>query len=984
MHNKHNLIAQSYGDTPYHDLMRKRIHKVLLLCSRYDAFYLEDDGRIDEKIFNEYTSLNLSQPPEFIVQTDVEASYNRIKSDNINLVIIMYDMGDIDPFELATTIKNENPELPIVVLTPFSREVNLFIHQTHKTVIDYIFSWLGNADLLLAIIKLIEDKMNAEHDILEIGVQGILLVEDSVRFYSSYLPNLYKIIFQQSKEFMKEGLNVHQQMMKMRGRPKILLATTFEEAVELYDKYKSNLLGVITDITYEINDVKNHTAGFKLCKQIKADDPFMPVVIQSSESENRTRAEEIGAGFIDKNSTTLLQELRDYVRLYFAFGDFVFMDPITNTCIGRAENLKELQEYVLTIPDRTLEYHISGNNFSKWLYARAIFSVARMFKTIRPEDFSSLGEVRQFIYDSITYYRIHKTRGIIASFNKNHFDEFFNFARIGDASIGGKGRGLAFIDSMVMRNQWVNKWEDVIVSIPRTVVLSIDIFDEFIDTNNLLEFAINEQSDENILNRFVTSSFSQKTKEDLRAFLEVVNKPIAIRSSSMLEDSHYQPFAGVYSTYMIPLLADKEKMLLELEIAIKSVFASVYFRNSKMYMTATSNVIDEEKMAVVLQELCGTQYESRFYPTLSGVARSINFYPIAPEKPSDGIVNLAFGLGKYIVEGGQTLRFSPAYPHKILQLSSPEMTLKETQKTFYALNMDSNAFYADTNDSMNILNSPIEDATADNTLKWLTSTYDFQTQSILDGTMHKGKMLLTFSGILKYDKFPMAEIIKEILEISQKEMNKPVEIEFAVDISQSSEKKSVFSLLQIRPIVENKEIINEDLTQIPKDELLISSNMSLGNGIIDDICDIIYVKHEQFDPSKNDQLVEMIDNLNQQMLKEKRNYILIGPGRWGSSDSWLGIPVKWSQISGTRLIIEMSLEKYMIDPSQGTHFFQNLTSFRVGYFTINQPHNQGSIAWDIINQLPVVFENDFVCHVRSKLPLTIMLDAMNGNGVVKF
>lgn len=983
MHNKHQLIARSYSDTSYEDLMRKRIHKVLLLCSRYDAFYLEDDGRIEEKIFNEYTSLNLSQPPEFVILTSPENAHQRIAEENIDLVIIMYDMGDIHPFKLASAIKEEYSTLPIVVLTPFSREVNMFIHESHKTIVDYIFSWLGNADLLLAIIKLIEDKMNAEHDILDIGVQGILLVEDSIRFYSSYLPNLYKIIFQQSTEFMKEGLNLHQQMMKMRGRPKILLATTFEDAMVLYEKYKSNLLGVITDVSYEIDGERDREAGFKLCKKIQHDDPFMPVVMQSSESDNQILAEKLGVGFLDKNSDTLLQELRRYVRKYFAFGDFIFINPTTGAKIAHARSLKELQDLVLTIPDDTLNYHISSNNFSKWLYARAIFSVARMFKSIHLTDFNNLGEVRKFIYDSITYYRMHKTRGIIASFNSEHFDDYFNFARIGDASIGGKGRGLAFIDTLIKRNHLVDKWDDVIVCIPRTVVLSIDIFDDFMESNNLLNFAIHEKNDQHILQTFVESPLSEEIRKDLWAFIEVVNKPIAIRSSSMLEDSHYQPFAGVYSTYMIAFTADKKKMLSELEIAIKSVFASVYFRNSKKYMKATSNVIDEEKMAVVLQELSGSQYGNRFYPTLSGVARSINFYPIAPEKTTDGIINLAFGLGKYIAEGGQTLRFSPPYPEKILQLSTPEMALKETQKNFFSLNMDTSAFHADVNDSMNIVHLPIEDALEDGTLKWLTSVYDNQTHSVMEGTMYQGKILLTFSGILKYGKFPLAEMMKEVLEISQREMNKPVEIEFAVDISHDVNEPSVLSLLQIRPIVENLELISQDISLISKDELLISSNMSLGNGIIEDIYDIIYVNQDRFDASKNEIVAEMIDEINEKMEAQKKNYILIGPGRWGSSDSWLGIPVKWAHISAARLIIETALENYMVDPSQGTHFFQNLTSFKVGYFTINEPHKEGFIDWESISKLPITFQNEFITHITSKEPFTILLDAKQGIGSVK-
>ncbi len=983
MHNKHQLIAQSYRDTSYQELMKKRIHKVLLLCSRYDAFYLEDDGRIDEKIFDEYTSLNLSQPPEFVVHTNPESSFQKISNEDIDLVIIMYDMGEIDPFQLAKNIKEENPNLPIVVLTPFSREVNIFLYQSHKTIIDYIFCWLGNADLLLAIIKLIEDKMNADHDILNVGVQGILLVEDSIRFYSSYLPNLYKIIFHQSKEFMKEGLNIHQQMMKMRGRPKILLATTYEEAIELYDKYKSNLLGIITDVTYEIDGIKDKDAGFKLCQSIKNNDPFMPVVMQSSESENRIRAEKIGAGFIDKNSTTLLQELRDYVKKYFAFGDFIFINPATKKEIGRAANLKELQQHILQIPDETLDYHISGNNFSKWLYARAIFSLARMFKTILPEDFNNLAEIRQFIFDSITYYRMHKSKGIIASFNKDYFDNYFNFARIGDSSIGGKGRGLAFIDSMIKRNHLLNKWENITVSIPRTVVLGIDLFDEFMENNQLLEFAIHEKEDNKILQAFVKAPLSEKTRDDLKAFIEEVHKPVAIRSSSMLEDSHYQPFAGVYSTYMIAYTEDKKSMLKELEVAIKSVYASVYFRNSKQYMQATSNVIDEEKMAVVLQELCGSQYENRFYPTLSGVARSINYYPIPPEKAEDGVINLAFGLGKYIVEGGQTLRFSPAYPEKILQLSTPEMAMKETQKTFFSLNMDSSAFYADTNDSMNILHHPIEDAIDDGTLKWLTSTYDNHSHSIMDGTMHQGKMLMTFSGILKYKKIPLAEILKNILEISQKEMNRQVEIEFAVNISKNEMEPTIVNLLQIRPIVNNKEEITEDLSIIPKEQLLISSDMTLGNGMINGLMDIVFVNHDQFDSSKNEYTAALIEEINTKLVSQNRNYILIGPGRWGSSDPWLGIPVKWSQISGARLIIETSLNNYMVDPSQGTHFFQNLTSFKVGYFTINEPHKKGFIDWAWLDKMKIEFQNQYITHVVTTNPLTIVMDAKLGIGRVK-
>ena len=682
-----------FNDTSFDQLMRKRILHILLICSKYDAFILEGDGRIDEQIFNEYVSLNLRYPPQFIQANSDKEAMQIIEDENIDLVISMLSNGDIDTFDLAKRIKTKYPKKPIVVLTPFSREVSVKLSREDLSAIDYVFSWLGNADLILAITKLIEDRMNAEADINEFGVQAVLLVEDSIRFYSSYLPNLYKIIFKHSKDFMTEGLNEHQQMLRMRGRPKILLARTYEEAIMLFSKFKSNLLGVITDMSYKRDGVIDKLAGAKLCEMLKNEDPYMPILLQSSGAENEVIAKKINVGFINKNSKTLSMELRNFVIQNFAFGDFIFLDPDSAKEINRAFDLKSLQQKIFEIPDDSLKYHLKRNHFSKWLYARAIFPVAEMFKALRLEDFHDLDDARRYIFDTISSYRLSKGRGVIADFNKDRFDEYLIFSRIGNGSVGGKARGLAFIDSLLKRNRFIDKFEDAIVTIPRTVVMGVDVFDEFMEENNLYEIALSNASDSEILHAFVNSRLPFRIHEDLYAFMSVVNKPIAIRSSSLLEDSHYQPFAGIYSTYMISNTSQNERLNIEqLSIAIKSVYASVYFKDSKAYMMATSNVIDEEKMGIVLQEICGQRYGNRFYPAISGVARSINFYPIHPEKAEDGVVNIAFGLGKHIVDGGITLRFSPKFPKKIIQLSNPKMALQENQKKFFALDLQTDSF----------------------------------------------------------------------------------------------------------------------------------------------------------------------------------------------------------------------------------------------------------------------------------------------------
>ncbi len=963
--------------------MKKRIYNVLLISSKYDAFILEEDGRIDEQIFNEYVSLNLRYPPQFIQAASEKEAMLILDEINIDLIITMLSAEKTESFDLAFKIKQKYPNKPIVILTPFSREISLKLDREDLSAIDYIFCWLGNADLLLAIIKLIEDKMNLENDVTEIGVQAILLVEDSIRFYSTYLPHLYKIIFKQSKDFMTEGLNEHQQMLRMRGRPKILLATNYEEAISFYEKYKNNLLGIISDISYSREGELDKFAGIRFSEKVKKDDRFMPVLLQSSDIENELLAKDLRVGFIYKRSKTLSIELRNFVMEYFAFGDFVFIDPNDGSEITRAPDLKSLQQKVFEIPDESLEYHITRNHFSKWLRARALFPIAELFKAIGPDDFKDLDDVRRFLFDAIATFRMNKSRGIIAEFYRDRFDEYLTFTRIGKSSIGGKARGLAFLDSLIKRNRLFERFENVTVTIPRTVVICADVFDEFMEENELYKIALSEISDEEILTHFLDSRLPFRIHEDLYTFISVVSNPIAIRSSSLLEDSHYQPFAGIYSTYMIPMVKNDERLMIEnLSNAIKAVYASAFFKDSKSYMAATSNVIDEEKMAIVLQEVCGKVYGHRFYPTLSGVTRSINFYPIAPEKPEDGIVNIAYGLGKYIVDGGSTLRFSPKYPKKVLQMASPEYALRETQKVFYALDLDATEFNPTVDDSFNLLKLKISDAENDSALKYAVSTYDYENHMLRDGMSAVGKRLITFSSVLNHNIFPLAEIISSVLEIGQREMNKPIEIEFACDLDRPKGEPKIFYLLQIRPIVETDESVQIEIDSIPVEDTIISSDAALGNGIVNGLYDLVYVKPECFNAAVTDKIALKVDEINARFLKENKNYILIGPGRWGSSDPWLGIPVKWPQISAARLIIESSIDNYRIDPSQGTHFFQNLTSFRVGYFTINPGIKDGTYDLAYLRNQPTFFEDEYIRHVRFEKPLVVKIDGKKNKGVV--
>lgn len=980
------MVPQEYQkfylkDVTFVNLMMRRIYNVLIVANPYDAFMLEDDGRVEEKIYNEYVELGLRYPPTFTQVSTTEEAREVLRTMHIDLVICMPGNADNDAFSVARDIKAEFPHMHCIVLTPFSHGITKRMENEDLSIFDYVFCWLGNTNLILSIIKLIEDKMNLEHDINEGGVQMILLVEDSIRFYSSILPNLYNYILAQSKRFATEALNRHSATLRMRGRPKVVLARNYEEAMALYERYSDNVLGVISDVRFPIHGEKDSEAGLKLMREIRQNDPYLPLILESSESENRAKAEAEGFRFVDKNSKKMSLDLRKMLEEHLGFGDFIFRDPKTKAEIMRIHSLKELQDNIFKIPDDSMLYHISRNHMSRWLSARAIFPVSMFLKTVTWERLKDITAHREIIFDAIVQYRHMKNIGVVAVFDRMKFDAYSHFARIGEGSLGGKGRGLAFLDNIIKMHPEFNSLEGAKVQIPRTVVLCTDVFDQFMEQNNLYQIALSDASDDDILRHFLRAQLPDSLIADFFTFFEAVKSPIAIRSSSLLEDAHYQPFAGIYSTYMIPYLDDKYAMLEMLACAIKGVYASVYYRDSKAYMTATSNVIDQEKMAVILQEVVGKQYDGRYYPNISGVLRSLNYYPIGDERAEDGIASLALGLGKYIVDGGQTLRVSPYHPHQVLQTSELETALRETQTRFYALDTRhvGNDFKVD--DGFNILDLNVKEAERDNSLNFIASTYDPYDQVIRDGLYDGGRKVISFAGVLQQNVFPLPELLQMSMRYGAEAMRRPVEIEFACNLN--SDRTGSFYLLQIRPIVDQKQMLDEDLAAIPDADCLLRSHNSLGHGVTEDVTDMVYVKtDDRFSAADNPTIAREIEKLNKEYLDRGTNYVLVGPGRWGSSDSWLGIPVKWPHISAARVIVEVALKNYRVDPSQGTHFFQNLTSFGVGYFTIDENRNDGCFHKATLDAMPAVEETEHVRVVRFEKGLRIMMDGKKGEGVV--
>lgn len=983
-----NALSRLYlKETAFQNLMQRRVFNVLLVASPYDAFMMEEDGRVEEQLYFEYTSLNLSSPPRVSRVSDSAGAIEAVTAQSYDLVIMMPGNDVSESLETARVLKDINPELPIVLLTPFSKQVSRRLASEDLSGVDYVFSWLGNVDLLLGIIKLLEDKKNADYDINEVGVQCIMLVEDSIRFYSSVLPTIYKFLLKQSREFSTEALNEHEQMLRMRGRPKVVLARDYEEAISLYERYGRNMLGVITDVSFARGGVKDSSAGLRLTEYLRSKDPSLRVIVESSEIKNAVPVKELGARFIDKNSKKLPVDLGYAIMSDFGFGDFIIRDPATGEEVTRIRSLKDMQNHIFDIPAESLFFHARSNDISRWLYSRALFPIADVIRRHHCTSLEDVPAARQLFFDLIVKYRKMKNRGVVAIFRKDRFDHYSNFARIGDGSLGGKGRGLAFIDSIIKKNPICDNFNGISISIPRTVVLCTDIFDEFMRDNRLYPLALSDAPDSEILDAFLKASLPSRLLEDFLTLFDSVDAPLAIRSSSLLEDSHYQPFAGVYSTYMIPHLDDRARMLTMLCDAIKGVYASVFFADSKAYMTATSNVIDQEKMAVIIQEVVGRENGGFYYPSFSGVGRSLNYYPIGDEVPEDGVAEVAVGLGKYIVDGGVALRFSPRHPRHVLQTSELKTALRDTQTTLYGLDVHNINDVFTPDDSFNLTRLSVQDAARTGSLRYMTSLFDFRDNVLrdYDDPTATGRRLVTFNNMLKHDVFPLAEAIDFMLTTGQSEMCRPVEIEFAglVDDCRNPDAKGRIFWLQIRPIVDRKELVDDTLMEAPAERLLLRSDTALGHGNIEGVRHVVYIRPDTFNSLNNRNLAAEIEKINRTFTERGDGYVLIGPGRWGSSDPALGVPVKWPAISSARLIVETAFDGYNIDPSQGTHFFHNLTSMGVGYFTVG-PEGKGNgicdYAW--LDSCPATYRSDSVRIVEFDTPLEIGLNGLKGIGVV--
>lgn len=973
----------------HYRFMKYRIHKILLVCCSYDGYILEEDGHIESQINQEYLDLNMSNPPSFTrVSSTREALEALAEDDSYDFILTMYNVGEPDVFTFAKLAKERHPQIPIALLTSFSKDIYRRLGEQDRSGLDYIFCWHGNTDLIIAIIKLVEDKMNAEEDISVGGVQAILLVEDSIRFYSTYLPELYKLILLQNTEFLKDAFNEQQQVLRKRARPKILLARCYEEAVELYDRYKQNLLGVISDVGFVLHredpaESEKPDAGIDLCRRIKNDNPLMPVLLQSSQTAFSEQAEALGAGFIAKNSKTLLSQLHDYIDREFAFGDFVFEDPATGEEIGRARDLAQMQEMIASIPDEAFEYHTSQNHLSKWLYSRGLFPLAASIRQYNKSHFTSVEEHRRVLVNLIRDYRTLLGQGVVARFDAETYSDAIAFARIGEGSLGGKARGLAFMNSMLIKYRQYDKHEGVRIMIPRSVVIATEYFDEFIRMNGLQYVVSQEFSDEEILSEFVSSYVPPRLQQELKAYIRTVRTPLAVRSSSKLEDSHYQPFAGIYSTYMIPFTKNEDQMLRLLLRAVKSVYASVYFAASRAYIQTSQNLISEEKMAVIIQEVCGTEQDGLYFPTCSGVARSINYYPIGDERPEDGVCNVAMGLGKLVVDGGRTLRFSPRYPQKVLQTSTPELALRDTQNEVLALSLSPEEFRTSIDDAVNLHRLNVREIDGMRNARFVCSVWDRENERISDSPFDRGRKVITFNNILKYNTFPLAEIVSDILRMGTEEMRCPVEVEFAVNMDVPAGQQQIFNLLQIRPIIDNQDNRPIDWSSETPDHALIYGEQALGIGRMNDISDIVYVKTPMFDSLATEKIADELLALNARMRDEQRTYILVGPGRWGSSDPFLGVPVKWTHISEAKVIVECGIERFDVEPSQGTHFFQNVTSLGVGYLTINPFRGDGIFREDLLDARQALYEGTYLRHVRFDRPLWVCVDGRSNRGMVR-
>lgn len=981
----HLKIEDIYGSRikTFQKLMKHKVRDILLVSSLYDNYLFEEDGQLYELIRKEADALNLSHAPDIMHVTTGEEAIE-LASSGYDLIITTLHIEDMHVTRFAQRLREIGIDTPIVLLAYDNRERKEIETHYDTSLFDRIFIWQGDFRLILAIIKDLEDRKNVEDDTMTVGVQSILLIEDSVKFYSMYLPILYTVILDQAKTLIQEGVNLTHRMLRMKARPKILLCHTYEQAWSYIEKYQDFILGIISDVNFKRRGKKDSYAGIDLAKNVRRIHQDIPILLQSSNPVNAERAKEIGVSFLMKNSPRLLHELKEFSRNNFGFGDFIFRTPDGRE-VGRATNLKQLQEQLRTVPDECISYHGSRNHFSSWLKARTEFWLAARLRPHKVTDFASIAELRNELITSLELYLQVRQRGIVTDFNPNEFDPKNTFARIGEGSLGGKARGLGFLNQLINNYNLRNQFEGVEISVPSAIVVATDIFDEFLKVNNLENFALSSTNDEELYRRFAeTTNFPPRAYDKLRQFLEIIRDPIAVRSSSLLEDSQYQPFAGVYQTYMIPNNhPDIAVRMAELLRAIKYVYASTFDTTAKDYMKATTYRLEEEKMAVIIQRIVGSDHTGKFYPEFAGVAKSFNFYPLPPQKNTDGIVHVALGLGKYVVEGGNTVRFCPKYPRHVLQFYSTKETLKNSQQDFFALDLHAGLASTGSSDPASFVRQyPLSAAEEDQTLFYVGSTYSAENDTVYDGVSRAGRRVVTFAPILKHKIFPLAEILDAVLELGTWGIGTPVEIEFAVNMNVPEPAPKEFCFLQIRPLVLGVEVEDIDTAAIEKEDVLVESTQVLGNGVLEEIRDVVFVDIAKYDRGRSRDVAREIAAFNAQLVALQRPYVLIGVGRWGSKDEWLGIPVSWDQISGAAVIVESSFRDFDVTPSQGTHFFQNITSFRIGYFTVNAFNNLGYIDWEWLAQQPAVAQQEFTAHIRLDNPLTVRINGRQNVGMI--
>ena len=967
----------------FHELMANKVREILLVSTPYDAWIMEEDCRLSERIIHEYRGLNLSNPPRFTWVATAGEALAALDKKNFDLVITMLHLADMDAFMLGRKIKDTDPDLPVILLThsalPSAESTRVF---TQPPGIDRTFVWSGDTDILVALVKSAEDSMNVAHDTASAGIRVILYVEDSPVYISTLLPVLYRELVSQTQAVLEEGLNEEHRMLTMRARPKILVARNYEEADDLYEMYEPYVLGVISDVRFPRDGKLDDNAGVAFLSKIKKERFDIPLLLTSSESSNAAKAAEIPAFFVDKNSPSLISEVRSFFLEQLCFGDFIFRTPDGNE-IARASNTRSFERLLEEIPDNTFVHHASRNDFSRWLFARTEIMLASKVRPIRDDDFSSVDKHRQYLISVIQARRSRRQKGVVVNFEAGEFDLDTEFFKIGKGSLGGKARGLAFVSNLLKRLPAIHqKFENINIFVPRAMVITTEGFETFVEENNLKGLSKSDAPDEEIADKFCKAVFPEWIADDLRAYLARITYPLAVRSSSLLEDAQFRAYAGLYQTYMVPNdHPDLDTRLAQLINAIKLVYASTYFQSPKAFSRRVGQRTEEEKMAVIIQQLVGERYNTYFYPAISGVAQSYNYYPFAKMQPEEGIATIAMGLGKTVMEGEKALRFSPKYPQILPQRTTVDDMLENSQRFFFSLKMGGPYPDLGINEDANLAKREVDDVTEDPPMKLLASTYIPEEHRMRDTTHIPGYRVLTFSQILKYDLFPLADLLSDVLQVGQEGMGCPVELEFSVNWPQNKDHKPEFALLQLRPMTARAELGQVEISQANVDKAFCHSFHALGNAEKTDIADILYVKPDAFDAGRTPDIAREIGELNSDLLRQGKKYILIGPGRWGSADRWLGIPVSWAQICGVGAMIETASPELKAEPSQGSHFFHNISTLGINYVMVSE-NTEDFLDWSWLTSLPVVNETNFVAHVELARPCIIKVDGRNSRCVM--